>query len=244
MRIIRLRSLSCSAVSYFFPSLKTFVYMYIYIYICPSWCEFLLLLRPCVIVIVYRQFEMFDRIDTYLIVWNVRMYVNRETEKEKRRLKKLILSFRVSRCQRVMFYLKENNLRYWSLGVFLSCSLPLVWECAFKWSNTCQHNFISLPFSLYGCFSKECSNEILSCTVDFSLLLILLLRIVYWIEKEQRRKTDFIIIYSSLAQMSFYRFLFILLTKGREICEKAYFFLFSLEAMCKSSSFWLKVKVV
>ncbi len=35
--------------------------------------------------------------------------VNRDREKGE---KKLILSFRVSRCQGVMFYLKENNLRY------------------------------------------------------------------------------------------------------------------------------------
>ena len=120
-----------------------------YISICPSWCEFLLLLRPCIIVIVYRQFEMFDRIDTYLIVWNVRMYVNRETEKEKRRLKKLILSFRVSRCQRVMFYLKENNLRYWSGGVCLTFFTSRLSERAFKWSNTCQHNSILSFLLLY-----------------------------------------------------------------------------------------------
>ncbi len=39
----------------------------------------------------------------------MKSFVNRDTEEKK---KKLILSFRVSRCQGVMFYLKENNLRY------------------------------------------------------------------------------------------------------------------------------------
>jgi hypothetical protein len=96
---------------------------------------------------------------TWLYVRVSQRWWNHSSKKKK---EKLILSFRVSRCQGVMFYLKENNLRYWSVGVCLISFFYL--ENAFKWSNTCQHNFF---VSIYHHSSEECSNDVLSCTVDF-----------------------------------------------------------------------------
>ena len=78
-----------------------------------------------VIVIVYRQFQIFlshqysfDCLAHACAGLNgdeiIRQlgYISGEVEREREGREKLMLSFRVSRCQGVMFYLKENNLRY------------------------------------------------------------------------------------------------------------------------------------
>ncbi len=93
------------------------------IWIYSSWCYFLLLLRPCcrrlqtIWNFPSHQYS-FDYIMCACVSMVMKSFVNRDREKGERK-KKLILSFRVSRCQGVMFYLKENNLRYWSVGVCL-----------------------------------------------------------------------------------------------------------------------------
>ena len=67
-----------------------------------------------IVIIVYRQFEIFHYIDTNLIVCLIGDEIIRQIEEEVEREEKQsqFSSFRVSRCQGGMFYLKENNLRY------------------------------------------------------------------------------------------------------------------------------------
>ena len=112
------------------------------------------------------------------VSWLMKSFVKSERVKRK----KLILAFRVSRCQGVMFYLKENNLRYWSGGVRLSLSLlfPLFFTFSARMRSSDQTHvkiifcfFPSLSRYIYICYiydhlSEECSNDVLSCTVDFS----------------------------------------------------------------------------
>lgn len=142
----------------------------------------------------HRYFFVFDLITSIdspvsssssVVSWEkAEQRVKKQNEREKKTgRKKLILSFRVSRCQGVMFYLKENNLRYWSGGVCMSRSLPVV--CARTRSSDQTHvniiflhrhhhrllsiSLIRVRRSLYLYWSEECRNDVLSCTVDFSL---------------------------------------------------------------------------
>jgi hypothetical protein len=111
------------------------------------------------------------------------------------------------------------------LEVYVSRSLPIGWERAFKWSNTCQDN------SFFFLFSEECWNDLLSCIVDFSLSLF---------------KRDFI-----GKEKCFYLSSFILvlhkchsIISFNEIERRLIsFFPLSLSRLYREN-FWLKVKVV
>lgn len=109
-KIIRIWWSYCSAVSHLF-CFGFFSYLKMLKYIYTSWCYFLWLLRPCCRLQTIWNFLSHQYSFDYIrwmskcacVSMVMKSFVNREREK-----KKLILSFRVSRCQGVMFYLKRK----------------------------------------------------------------------------------------------------------------------------------------
>jgi hypothetical protein len=128
----------------------------------------------------------------------------------------------VSRCQGVMFYLKENNLRYWSVGV---CLLFFTSSARMHSSDQTHVNiiflFLYITVYLKNVQMMYCHALLISLKqmYIYHFLSFSLTFIQYFIGK-----MDFIIIYSSLAQMSLYHFLFSFSKRGKKT-EKAYFFL-------------------
>ena len=150
----------------------------------------------------------------------------------------------MSRCQGVMFYLKENNLRYWSGGVRLSLSLlfPLFFTFSARMRSSDQTHvkiifcfFPSLSLSLY-IYVIYMIIYLKNVQMMYCHALLISLKQMYIISFSLPSllpffslspyniilvKMDFIIIYSSLAQMSLYHFLFSFFSYKREASKRA-----------------------